>query len=129
MQSEMKHWLKFNLAARKAVLFVIEIKLIYALWHVSRQVKFFGLDIFTQFSLSFASCYHSTLYFYVSFISENTKMELKSFEKKRQKSYICILENDSLITAENMKCEILPAESTQVCDNDHFMTCIMSVSQ
>lgn len=31
MQSEVKHWLKSNLAARKAVLFVIEIKLIYAL--------------------------------------------------------------------------------------------------
>lgn len=39
------------------------------------------------------------------------------------------MENGSLITAGNIKCERLPAESAQVCDNDHFTTCIMSVSQ
>ena len=47
MQNEMKHWLKFNLTARKTVLFVSEIKLMYALWHISSQVKLFVLDIFT----------------------------------------------------------------------------------
>lgn len=38
-------------------------------------------------------------------------------------------ENGSLITAGNIKCERLPAESAQVCDNERFTTCIMSVSQ
>lgn len=38
-------------------------------------------------------------------------------------------ENGSLITAGNIKCERLPAESAQVCDNERFTTCIMSLSQ
>lgn len=46
VQSEMKHWRQFNLDARKTVFFVSEIKLMYALWHISRQVKLFVLDVF-----------------------------------------------------------------------------------